>query len=912
MKNNLELRFLLKKINQTLNVALLPFKDLSFFQEDLICKVCETGNKYRKNKKQLYKDVNNIIIQQFPIRNFDEINLMLEKYYPFISEKKEVNKYDIYYAYMDILKDFARTLISHRDGNIVYKYWKNQLDDEFLGPYDELKKVQIFYSLSKIISVDLLSNVYLVMNNIRDINQLENFYANINLADMQLDDVLVKGVAENHIHANASFNFNLNWQLIMNEKLKNIDKLICFNCYVDSDFKKSSSAYLKLAIILRILITKYLNDLEYNETLKFDKWIEYVFYKNNNTDLREFIEKIQKEKILSIYETSYFDRILDLIKKNFDINDGDRQKDIIFSILPQYENIKTYGENIFLFKSLSYIQNSLENEDKKSLNLFMDLFLQYTRIKNELYQQMIQSDNIKGLDFFQEYFRRSTCIVKSSILNKKEYYIFMLRTLFQNEYLKKVELRFGIEENCDKFKESVKAILQAYKKVLDEDYFIRGNNVDYPKLGLVYHLIKEKEEWSNEKCWYEYDEEKENTFKEIGFKEIQEKYKKQIKNLVELRNKTPYLSHFILGIDAASLENNTPVQVFAPIYDKARDSSQDPLINTDKNGIPIKNKSLAFTFHAGEDFRHLISGLRRIDEVIEYCKFHSGDRIGHATALGIDINYWSKENNVVMMPRGEYLDNLLWVWGIYTKTQNNNPKVSIYLEQEIYSVAKKVFYNMNGITTPMLYDAYQNRFKEFTIDSKYKLDDNTVDEYIKDMIFCIKSPSNYRMIWNMEKLTYAYNCKCYLKRLNEPIYVAIKEIDIEIMKEVQRDLVKKVSKKGIVVEVNPSSNAAIGEIKDIFSNHAYEINQVDNKKFSNVMININSDDPIVFNTNISNEYAYLYYGLLDKGISKEVTLEWIEKVRRCGMETSFINNKISSSQYYEYLTRVIEELGEEN
>ncbi|CAH1057575.1 hypothetical protein PAECIP111894_03733 [Paenibacillus pseudetheri] len=94
-------------------------------------------------------------------------------------------------------------------------------------------------------------------------------------------------------------------------------------------------------------------------------------------------------------------------------------------------------------------------------------------------------------------------------------------------------------------------------------------------------------------------------------------------------DRIPYLSHFIVGLDAASLENNTPVQVFAPVYGAARNSDDDKMVKIDRDGNKVRHQSMFFTFHAGEDFRHLNSGLRRIDEVIDYCKFHSGDRIGH-------------------------------------------------------------------------------------------------------------------------------------------------------------------------------------------------------------------------------------------------------------------------------------------
>ena len=41
-------------------------------------------------------------------------------------------------------------------------------------------------------------------------------------------------------------------------------------------------------------------------------------------------------------------------------------------------------------------------------------------------------------------------------------------------------------------------------------------------------------------------------------------------------------------------------------------------------------QNMGFTYHVGEDFRHIASGLRHVDEVIENFHYKAGDRLGHA------------------------------------------------------------------------------------------------------------------------------------------------------------------------------------------------------------------------------------------------------------------------------------------
>lgn len=900
---------MMQKLNQTLSIILFPFKDLTFFHKDLIIELVNENKKKEellKNKKfnEIYDVLISKISSEFKVRNIDEIKLIFDKYYNIINKLGKINENDVYNEYLHSIENVSTCLISHRDGKIVYKYWRNALDEEFLGPYDDLKKVEIFHNISKMISMDLFVVMYLVKNN-KKIDQLYNFYSNICLADMQLDDVLVKGVAENHVHASATFNFNLTWEQIVNEKVDyNLLSKMKFSCVVDQEFKVNPVKYIKYATILRILFCLFLSETYKKDNCKFSEFLGGGFNKEDDekgTKLNDnFQQLFDSENINEINEFE-LNNTLNLIKKYYSIIRGDSEKDIVFLILNECNGIKTYGENILLFKCIEYMKTIGEKDV-----LFKEGFFNYIRIKNEFYGQLVQRKVIDGLDNFQEHFHRGTAFIYESQRNNMEYYKLMLRTIFQNEYLRKIELRFSIyEENY--LKKMVLEILLAYKMVLDEDFI--EDEIEIPKLGIIFHLIKQRDETLYNKCWLRFDEENEMSYSEISFKKNQELYKKQINTVKKLRDEIPYLSYFILGIDAASLENNTPVEVFAPVYSIARDSKDDPLINFDSEGRAIKNKSLAFTFHAGEDFRHIISGLRRMYELIEYCKFHSGDRIGHGTALGISAEKWTKNNPVIIIPRGEYLNNLLWIWAIYSKQIENNLKVNLYLEQEIYRIAKDIFQDMSGITTTMLYYAYKNRFKEF----KRKFDDKEVcnedDVNEKDYkIFCIRAKKDHRIIWDIEKINHAYQCACYLKCIDEPIFVSVKEMDIGIIKDMQNYLINVLAYKGIIVEVNPSSNAVIGEMEEMFENQAYKINKINNKEHNNIMISINSDDPMIFNTNISNEYAYMYYGLLDKGYGKEQALEWIEKLRKCGMETSFIDNKISDKKYYDYLCRVIREL----
>lgn len=902
---------MIDKIYLMLNIALFPFKDLTFYNSNYIFQVVENTNNTENNKKlqekkkdkQIFIDMlhKNILLKSQP-NSIDEINLVLEKYYPMLFNKMlESNNIEkqIYMHYFSILERFTKALLSHRDGEIVYKHWKNSDDDEFLGPYKEIDKVHVFNGISRFIPIDILVATYYSVNNITDILQLDGFYQHINLADAPLHDILVRGVAENHIHASSAFNFTTLWYLAMNNKIddKYFDEFKT-NQYAISDNIKE---YILTAQILRIILTKYLYD---NPDDNICEWFDKITYKDYKALVVSNVFNSQHDDFLDVITLK---EIIDQLKIDFGLNDGDRENDIIFSIFKNDNYIKTYGENILLyyfFKYKNIYEKTQDNKDKKYTQL-CNIFFRYISIKNEFYQQVTQSSTIKGLDFFKPYFDRATHGFDKKGSN---YYVYMLRTLFQNKYLKKVELRLSILDKEDRNKKNIKKILEAYKTILEEDYKIKDNcDTDFPRISIIYHLIKQHD--NIEKCWCIYDKTNKMLNDKLYYKKIQDKYMRLIQKILKIRNKIPYLSNFIVGIDAASLENNTPVQVFAPVYERARNSDCDKILIKDKDGNLVKNQSLFFTFHAGEDFRHINSGLRRIDEAIDYCKFHSGDRIGHGIALGINVEMWVKKNPVVIIPRGEYLDNLLWIWGVYSKNSNISSKAYIYLEQKIYNTAKEIFLCPNGLNTATLYDTYTKRFDKFTINDNYKNKDGKKhkDVYDKER-FCIKASDKYSFYWDCNKLHHAYHCKCYLERLTEPIYVNTSYIEQEMTSEMQKYLVRKIAVKGIVVEVNPTSNFAIGQVNSVYDNQFFNINSSEDRELNNILININSDNPMVFNTNVSNEIAYLYYGMLERGVGKESALKWIEKIRKAGIDTSFIRSDISNCQYIKALYSLIDAL----
>jgi len=155
-----------------------------------------------------------------------------------------------------------------------------------------------------------------------------------------------------------------------------------------------------------------------------------------------------------------------------------------------------------------------------------------------------------------------------------------------------------------------------------------------------------------------------------------------------------------------------------------------------------------------------------------------------------------------------------------------------------------------------------------------------------------------------------HHCPTYNRHYYKSIFVPVTKSDTECIKVIQRFVKNEIESSGVYVEVNPTSNAVIGSIHNIYDHPFTNLNSdgtvAENE--SNIMISINSDDPLVFNTNVENELAIVYYTLLHKGVDRAKALYWIDKIRQYGMDSSFIKLEISPSAQRRELKSIIEKL----
>lgn len=342
--------------------------------------------------------------------------------------------------------------------------------------------------------------------------------------------------------------------------------------------------------------------------------------------------------------------------------------------------------------------------------------------------------------------------------------------------------------------------------------------------------------------------------------------------LIKLLNYNPRLKDVVCGVDAAASELDAGPEVFAPIYRYLR-----------------KNDIKHFTYHVGEDFRHLVSGIRAIYEAVVFLDLKQGDRLGHATAVGIKPELWVQRcSPSVILSQGEWLDDLVFVWclikkGVLPKMQDKLPMIESEIQEYSYRIYKKTYppFLLAKAWHLRYYDPFA--FLEqvgSTVDVSYIpfAERTAINEQLSDS--------------SVMKLLGLYHSKSTSK-LDCPRLEYDKMIEVDVdhlisvsdISEIQDYILSYLAQHEIVIEALPTSNLRISYYDNISEYHLGRWMEQGSKKAPHVVLG--TDDPGIFYTNIYNEYSLAYCHLSDTDNSAIDVYKSIETLIRNSKIFSF-------------------------
>jgi hypothetical protein len=343
----------------------------------------------------------------------------------------------------------------------------------------------------------------------------------------------------------------------------------------------------------------------------------------------------------------------------------------------------------------------------------------------------------------------------------------------------------------------------------------------------------------------------------------------------------PVSLELVRGIDVCTDELGVPAWVLAPLIRAVRqagfETSQTLMAHAGLAVPPLRT-----TVHAGEDFAHLLTGLRLVDDAIVYFGLGEGDRIGHALALGVDANRWADRAGRIPIMRETRLFDLAWELSWYRRSRTAVPKRRrSLLENEIGRLIQAIFnvrcdHQDIASLVADLHDGvalWRMGFPNGPAPPSARLGESNADN------------GSAR-----DALLLAYLTDPAVFRSGRQIEWVDPELEAEgdILAEIQAGIRASLSQREITVEVNPSSNLLIGDLGELSQHPLWRLHPPrDALEAPSLMLCIGSDDPLTFGTNLPQEYQLVNDALVLSGLSSEEARRWLDRVRQRGMEARF-------------------------
>lgn len=900
----------------------------------------------------------------------DDLFSCLKRHDAFKSGQALLNQY-----YVENLMRLSEVMLTTRNGRAVLRPWCALPDSLFAAegflhetPREEgsfePRRIELWNSLLRALPEDLFISSY-AADQLGDSEKrgwccdslpiLKRFGTTVDIADVLMDKVLDAGMGETHLHAGASRVFGLMWEYAMTAALRG-ERALERNRYPlpykgEVVEKKMAELHLEAAVV-RLILAAYLGD-------RADSLMAFLHSDVIAPQYREaFLNGVDEIRCKGKPD----DKLAQGVIPGLPIFEDGVSMDIWqWLALPEDQR----NSNIQLAEMCLQCHAFQHVRKRPGDAAFTALFLYYLRLRTKAYRFRVEDSKNKGLSYFQKYYNLSADagamdrgvhigeLIYTATLDKR-----VVKTefrfspppahgatmdaltanterklkkgieIFIRQHLRILALRHGERSRAgddlgkrfnEKWRMALDAIYAGDRGVLKnllDCIDVSTDDIPRHRLGIVYHLIKTGERGENPACFAKAkraisEKEKRTCF---SFGKTRFSYEAAIRAISNVRDLCPAVSRLIVGIDAASLEIGTDPWVFAPAFRLAK--QRNAMLGG--GGVPYDAKQLlGASYHVGEDFHHPISGLRHVDEAIEYLSLRSGDRIGHGLALGIDIERWYRANGLILMPRMEWLENNLWLWHILPQV----PELSgfsdylRFIEDQIICHAKHIYGIVDGITPEALYQAYHDKALDAEElmwkcrEEMRKCDDRTdCNDSAEDcdLFPCYHNSNGDKpCTWTEKWLALSYHCGVYKQRMQEVIPVSCTPEQMKLAMLAQAFMRKKVADRGVIIEANPSSNAVIGEMDGVLS---HPIQRFRDEGEHRVMTSVNTDDPSVFSATIANEYSLIYYAMRYHGAAVEEALEQVDELRGIGMKSSFIREVTTVDQMladYEHILAAI-------
>ncbi len=828
-----------------------------------------------------------------------------------------------------------------------------EIDGEPVCQYEHMMRWRM---ASHELDEDVFTTAFLAFKDIQQINRKREFSWRpvIRHNNVYLNRILSKGMADNHFHLKGSApQFPLSWISMMNNVLSGKFKA-CIDEYSKKRLQVHYStemeeehlyvSYLKAALIRCFLFSKLVNkpfilEEEFLENKKEntnkDKKEEESKDKNedankdkNKKDVAEDLE-LRERKIDNFIENLlksndeilFYRNIIQNNIKEFCVCRNSKDKVFDYAICNEYEhdseeknvNVILSGERWFMYRMFQLIFSK-----GKSLKKYYNMFYAYLVIKETLRSELVQTNANIGFDNFAKYQDRKENFIEDTIY--EDLYIRMaVKGTIINQNLLYLEARITPRVTA----EGNRNYIRKFDKMLGNDKMLQQ------KYFYVFHFVKEKD---NEKY----------SASDIFCRhyEKRNKLRKQAIAVAEFREKYPKEAKRVRGIDACAKEIGCRPEVFAQTFRYL----SNHIVYMNWRKAEDSPQQLGMTYHIGEDYMDVLDGLRAIDEAIYYLRLGNGSRLGHALALGEDIEeYYKIKKKKILISQQDYLDNLVWLYYRIKKFElTGYDDLLLLIEQEYNKYFRQIYGNnicdnvfdatikeareyfrMRNLSDSKIVEGYCNshfyfRMSEYYAAWKLRGDNpecykngyyEEPDDFSEWNRYAVNKtyPEDYRIRYNPESayLYYLYHYGSSVKKEGKKVIeIRLGHRMIMCIKEVQEKMQQWIGSLGIGIETNPTSNYLIGTFKRYekhpifkFYNLGLTVLPEELMACPQIPVCVNTDDQGIFSTYLDNEYALLALALekaQDQNgknkYNRTMIYQWIDNIRKMGLILSFSDN----------------------
>lgn len=563
-----------------------------------------------------------------------------------------------------------------------------------------------------------------------------------------------------------------------------------------------------------------------------------------------------------------------------------RDIDPVGAVLDLHARSSRAPEVQLVARALSY----LEQRERRGVvdRPFTVLFWQVVRIRSLFFRHVVHRPLTPGLLWFVRFYDRSKEARRGlSIRLQLES---ARRICGDGLGLRSLEIRTAPDSSRSEQQGYVQAIAD-----VAANWRRRADSSAVPEVGLVLHFIKTRAGGIINGCPAAYwsgsnadPRARANTscnrtgFRYARFYEDQRRSAMSVEWLLRHR---PFALEILRGFDVCTDEVAVPTWVLAPLLNRVRAAAEDgaQAMQVRYGWSPALPRTTA---HAGEDFVHLLTGMRLLDEAIEGFRLVAGDRIGHGLSLGVDPIEWAKRAGMVPVAQEDRLFDLVWEGQFYARHGGCSDASRLSrLQREVARLSQIIF-------DPGRSDLYDARDIE-------QLWRDLLDPWMLYRVGFPSAPNRYLFADGDRRLRLLvrYLTSDEVFRRGRTLAWVETAPEAETLAGLQAQLRRKIGHIGITIEVNPTSNLLIGDLNDLTRHPLWRLRpfRQDQQDPPPVSVCIGSDDPLVFNSNLRQEYQNLCDAMMLGGCSEEEIRVWIDRTRESGMESRFTKQPRSDS-----------------